>query len=103
VDKDSIIHSVIFSLKHLKGSEEETRFLEDGRSILSSIPVVRHFKVYQQVSQKNDYAFGFSMEFANSEDYEAYNSHPLHERFVNERWIPEVERFLEIDYRNKEQ
>ncbi len=98
MNKDSIIHSVIFTLKHPKGSEEETRFLEDGRSILASIPVVRNFQVYRQVSPKNDYAFGFSMEFANAGDYEAYNAHLLHEKFVNERWITEVERFLEIDY-----
>jgi hypothetical protein len=98
MDKETIVHSVIFNLKHPKGSEAETRFLEDGRSILTSIPVVRDFKVYRQVSPKNDYAFGFSMEFAHSDDYETYNAHPLHEKFVNERWIVEVERFLEIDY-----
>jgi hypothetical protein len=98
VDKDSIVHSVIFNLKHPKGSPEETRFLEDGRAILCSIPVVRNFIVYRQVSPKNDYTFGFSMEFAHAGDYEAYNSHPLHEKFVKERWIVEVEGFLEIDY-----
>ncbi|TFE30079.1 Dabb family protein [Cohnella luojiensis] len=102
MDKKSIIHSVIFNLKHPKGSEEETRFIEDGRSILSSIPVVRDFKVYRQVSPKNEYAFGFSMEFENAEDYETYNAHPLHEKFVSERWIVEVERFLEIDYQSQD-
>jgi len=90
--KQSMIHSVIFSLKHPIGSEEEQRFLEDGRTILSAIPVVRNFKVFRQVSPKNDYSFGFSMEFTDTEDYEAYNSHPLHQKFVNERWIVEVER-----------
>jgi hypothetical protein len=94
----SIIHSVIFHLKHASGSVEETRFIEDGRSILSSIPGVQNFKVYRQVSPKNDYSFGFSMEFANAEAYESYNAHPLHVKFVEERWLAEVERFLEIDY-----
>ncbi len=98
----SIIHSVIFNLKHPSGSDEETRFIDDGRSILSSIPSVINFKVYRQVSPKNDYSFGFSMEFANSEDYESYNVHPLHVKFVEERWVTEVERFLEIDYVNQE-
>jgi hypothetical protein len=98
MDKETIVHSVIFNLKHPKGSEAETRFLEDGRSILASIPVVRDFKVYRQVSPKNDYDFGFTMEFTHSADYETYNAHPLHEKFVNERWVVEVERFLEIDY-----
>ena len=98
MDKNAIVHSVIFNLKHPKGSEAETQFLEDGRLALTSIPVVNNFKVYRQVSPKNDYSFGFSMEFSNTADYEAYNVHPAHEKFVNERWIPEVEKFLEIDY-----
>ncbi|MDQ6423168.1 Dabb family protein [Paenibacillus sp. LHD-117] len=95
-----ILHSVIFTLKHEKGSEEERRFLEDGERILTSIPVVKNFKVYKQVSAKNDYDFGFAMEFGNQEEYDAYNVHLLHEAFVAERWQKEVASFLEIDYKN---
>ena len=94
----AIQHMVIFCLKHAKGSAEEAAFLEDGKSILTSIPVVNNFKVSTQVSPKNDYDYGFSMEFANQTDYDAYNAHPLHSAFVEERWLTEVERFLEIDY-----
>lgn len=93
-----ILHSVIFSLKHELGSPEEQQFLEDGKRILTSIPTVSNFQVYKQVSVKNEYQHGFAMEFANQADYDAYNEHPLHEQFVNERWIPEVEKFQEIDY-----
>ncbi|MHA6482632.1 Dabb family protein [Paenibacillus sp. strain BS8-2] len=93
-----ILHSVIFSLKHEKGSEAERRFLEDGERILTSIPVVKQFKVYKQVSAKNEYDFGFAMEFANQQEYDAYNHHELHSAFVSERWEKEVEKFLEIDY-----
>jgi len=94
-----ILHSVIFSLKHERGSEEERRFLEDGERILTSIPVVKQFKVYKQVSAKNDYDFGFAMEFDSQEEYDAYNNHELHTAFVSERWEMEVEKFLEIDYK----
>lgn len=93
-----IQHSVIFTLKHADGSAQEQKFLEDGRAILSSIPVVRNFRVFRQVSPKNDYKFGFSMEFADQAAYDAYNAHPLHASFVSERWEKEVEAFLEIDY-----
>nr|WP_028612494.1 Dabb family protein [Paenibacillus harenae] len=96
--KEWILHSVIFSLKHEKGSEEERRFLEDGQRILTSIPTVTNFQVYKQVSAKNEYNHGFAMEFASQADYDAYNEHPLHVQFVNERWKNEVEKFLEIDY-----
>ncbi|MFB9324556.1 Dabb family protein [Paenibacillus aurantiacus] len=98
-EKEWILHSVIFSLKHASGSEEEQRFLQDVRSELTAIPVVRNFQVYRQVSPKNEYDFGFAMEFASQADYEAYNDHPNHVRFVQERWVPEVEKFLEIDYK----
>ena len=56
------------------------------------------FERLRQVSPKNDYAYGFSMEFADQAAYDAYNGHPVHTAFVRDRWQPEVERFLEIDY-----
>ncbi|WP_145020394.1 Dabb family protein [Paenibacillus sp. Y412MC10] len=94
----AIIHSVIFSLKHEKGSSAEQRFLEDGRAALSSIPTVKEFQVFREISPKNTYDFGFSMRFDSREDYEAYNAHPQHVAFVRDRWDPEVIQFLEIDY-----
>ncbi|MEK7718345.1 MAG: Dabb family protein [Bacteroidota bacterium] len=90
---------VIFDLKHEKGSEAETRFLADGKRILTHIPVVRDFRVLDQVSFKNDYHFGFSMFFSNRADYETYNNHQDHVAFVENRWKKEVTRFLEIDFK----
>lgn len=49
-----IIHSVIFSLTHEKGSSEEIQFLEEGKLKLSSIPCVNKFQVFRQVSQKTN-------------------------------------------------
>ncbi len=98
LSNQSIVHSVIFTLKHETGSAEEQRFLEDGRLTLSTIPTVKNFKVYRQVSPKCDFHFGFSMEFADSAAYEAYNVHPQHVSFVKDRWEKEVLQFQEIDY-----
>ena len=39
-----------------------------------------------------------SIEFAGRAAYDSYNEHPDHVRFVQERWIPEVADFLEVDY-----
>jgi len=94
-----ITHMVIFTLEHEKGSDEEKKFLKDGKSILSSIPVVKKFKVRKQISEKNKFDFGFSMEFANQNDYEKYNNHIDHVNFVKERWEKEVNQFLEIDFK----
>ena len=92
-----ILHTVAFKLKHERGSEAETAFLEAGNT-LADLPMVRNFRCYKQTSQKNEFEFGFSMEFASLEDYQAYNVHPVHVDFVSRRWIPEVSDFLELDY-----
>ena len=92
-----IRHTVVFTLKHAAGSAEEAAFLADAR-ILATIPGVEKFEQLRQVSPKTDYAFGFSMEFADEAAYAGYSEHPDHVAFVRGRWVPEVERFLEIDY-----
>jgi hypothetical protein len=92
-----IRHSVIFVLKHAHGSLQEKMFLRDAL-VLTEIPGVEKFEQLKQTSKKNDYDFGFSMEFKDQAAYDTYNAHPKHVKFVKERWEREVERFLEIDY-----
>ena len=93
-----ITHSVIFSLKHPAGSAEEKRFHADAQRILAAIPGVQNFRRLRQISRKNDYSFGFSMEFADQRAYDGYDAHPDHIAWVRDRWVPEVSKFLEIDY-----
>jgi hypothetical protein len=92
-----IRHTVVFKLKHAEGSPEEGKFLEDAR-VLDTIPGVEKFERLRQVSSKNGFRYGFSMEFADQAGYDAYNNHPLHVAFVRDRWLTEVEDFMEIDY-----
>jgi hypothetical protein len=97
MDPGRIRHTVAFTLVHPAGSEAERDFLETaGR--LASIPGVEAFQLLAEVSPKNDYRFGISMEFADRSAYESYNDHPTHVRFVQDRWLPEVSDFLELDY-----
>lgn len=92
-----IRHTVVFTLKHRPGSAEERKFLEDAL-VLTRIPTVRSFERLKQVSPKNSFAFGFSMEFADQAAYDTYNGHPIHVAFVRDRWQAEVADFMEIDY-----
>ena len=92
-----IRHTVVFNLKHAPGSLQEKAFLRDAQ-VLTEIPGVEKFEQLRQVSKKNDYEFGFSMEFADQRAYDAYDRHPKHMDFVQNRWNREVESFLEIDY-----
>lgn len=92
-----IRHTVVFKLKHAAGSPQETAFLQAIKK-LADISTVKNFECYRQVSIKNIYHFGVSMDFADQPDYQAYNVHPDHVSFVENRWKPEVTDFMEIDY-----
>jgi heme-degrading monooxygenase HmoA len=91
-----IRHSVVFTLTHSEGSASETGFLE-AVARLEAIPGVEAFELMREVSPKNDYRFGLTMEFADPAAYNAYNEHPEHVAFVETRWDREVTDFLEID------
>jgi hypothetical protein len=92
-----IRHTVAFRLRHPAGSEQESDFLRAALA-LADIPGVERFEQLRQTSSKNEFAFGFSMEFADQAAYDGYNEHPVHVAFVADRWAAEVEDFLELDY-----
>ena len=94
-----IVHSVFFRLHHASDSQNESAFFEKA-GVLALIPGVENFKVLKEVSPKNPFRFGFSMEFSDQTAYNAYNNHSDHTHFVEETWIKEVAEFQEIDYIN---
>jgi hypothetical protein len=92
-----IRHTVVFRLRHASGSAAEAEFLRAARE-LARIPGVERFEVLRQTGRQSDYRFSLSMEFAAAAAYATYNEHPDHTGFVQNRWIPEVEEFLELDF-----
>ncbi|HLO59008.1 MAG TPA: Dabb family protein [Bacteroidales bacterium] len=92
-----IRHTVVFTLKHEKDSPEEADFINDIKN-LAAIPGVEKFEFMKQISKKNNYDYGLSMEFADQKAYDAYNQHPDHVAFVQNRWLKEVKEFMEIDF-----
>ena len=96
-----VLHTVIFDLKHPAGSPDAERFLTDGYAILTKIPGVQNFQIFNQCSPKNDYQYCFSMRFKNQQDFEAYSANPNHVKFVTERWDAEVSRFQESDFQTR--
>ena len=95
-----IRHTVAFTLLHKPVSAEEQAFLEAAAQ-LAAIPGVEAFELLSQVSPKNSFSFGISMEFADQAAYNGYNEHADHVRFVRERWLVEVTDFLELDYSSR--
>jgi hypothetical protein len=94
---ERIRHTVAFTLAHPPGSEAERDFLATAEG-LAAIPGVEGFELLAEVSPKNGFRYGISMEFADRSAYESYNDHPSHVSFVEDRWLPEVTDFLELDY-----
>ncbi len=92
-----IEHTVTFRLKHAPDSKAEASFLKAAAE-LASIPGVRDFQLRRQTSPKNSHSFGIAMGFDSPADYQAYNEHPLHVDFVQQRWIDEVIEFQEADF-----
>ena len=92
-----IRHTLSFRLVHPSGSAAEQEFL-DAALTLAAIPGVQRFERLRQTSTRNDFTFGVSMEFADQQAYDAYVQHPVHRAFVAQRWVPEVDDFLELDY-----
>lgn len=92
-----IRHTVVFKLKdQLTPLEEQNFFLEMNK--LASLPGVQNFECLKQISKKNNFDFGNSMEFESPEIYEQYNHNPTHLHFVKQYWMNDVEDFMEIDF-----
>jgi hypothetical protein len=80
-----IRHTVVFKLIHVKDSPGEKAFL-NAIMKLSAIPGVLNFECLRQISKKNTFDFGLSMEFDSMKAYEDYNQNPDHVAFVQTYW-----------------
>jgi len=94
----NIHHSAYFIFNDSISNEDTALFFTEIKK-LAAIPGVIGFKVVNEISPKNKYNFGVTMQFKNQQDYDAYNSHPTHVDFVQNYWLKMVADFMEIDYR----
>ncbi len=92
-----IRHSVILKLKDDISTTEKQAFFK-AVDTLVNIEGVQKFEVLKQISPKNHFEYGISMEFDTTEQYNFYSNHPSHVHFVENYWMKSVADFLEIDY-----
>jgi len=92
-----IRHSVILTLKSSLSPVDKLQYFEAVNE-LKQIPGVQNFEVLKQISAKNPFEYGISMEFETQQAYDLYAGHSLHTAFVEKYWAACVEDFLEIDY-----
>jgi hypothetical protein len=93
-----IRHLVMFNFKDGKSSYEKDKFLQDSKSILTSIEDVENFEILIQINPDIDYPFGFSMEFKDQIVYESYKNSQIHLDYVKQEWQKNVDRFLGMDF-----
>jgi hypothetical protein len=92
-----IRHSVILKLKFDISSDDKQAFF-NAVDKLGTIPNVQKFEFLKQISSKNKFEYGISMEFDTQEQYDFYTNHAKHLAFIQNFWLKSVEDFLEIDY-----
>ena len=92
----SLRHAGIFNFKPTVSESQKHEFFVALKA-LEEINGVEKMEVSRQTSSKNKFKYGFSMEFANNEIYQAYSIHPHRYAFVQDYFIPLVEDFLEIN------
>ncbi|GAA4686352.1 Dabb family protein [Frondihabitans cladoniiphilus] len=93
-----IQHTVCFTLVHPAGSDAETDFLRTAAAVLPGVPGVDAFRIARQVGSQSELQWQFSMDFPDRATYAAYDAHPDHRRFVESRWVSDVQAFTEFDF-----
>jgi len=95
----AIRHMVVFNLKYGKDDPRAQAFIDEARRVFGSLPIPRNVMQCAQISPMCPFDFGFSFDFMTEEDYERYNNHPDHVKFVEEWWKTQVADFMEIDFK----
>ncbi len=91
-------HSVFLTFKSTTTESEIAYFIKESRK-LAQIPGVQNLQVLEEFNATNPFTHGLGMDFEDQAAYDFYSNHPIHNRFVQEVWIPRVEKWQEIDFR----
>jgi len=91
-------HSVFLKFKSETSEAEQAFFIAESRK-LAQIPGVMNLKVLLEFNATNQYTHGLGMDFENQAAYDFYSNHPIHNHYVQEVWIPRVEKWQEIDHK----
>lgn len=97
-----ITHVVVFWTDKPHG-ESRDKVLAGAREFLPRIPGVTEFRCGAPVPSPrgavdDSFAVAISMSFADQAAADVYQAHPLHMRFVEEAFKPNVRRFVVYDF-----
>ncbi len=97
-----ITHVVVFWTDKPHG-ENQLKVLEGARATLPRIPGVLEFRSGVPVPSPrgvvdDSFAVAISMTFADQAAADAYQTHPIHDEFVERHFKPNVKRFVVYDF-----
>ncbi len=86
--KASFVHTVFFWMKE-DLSDEEARFFEEGMEKLGKTPSILSYKWGKPAGTPrevvdNSYSYAWIVDFASSEDQDAYQVDPVHLQFIED-------------------
>lgn len=96
-----ITHVVVFWTD--KPHAENQQALIEGSKKLGEIPGVLEYRYGKPVESTrgavdDSFSAAISMTFANQEDADAYQVHPIHKEFLETTFKPNVKRFVVYDF-----
>ena len=91
-NREQIFHIVLFSLKPGISAMDYTVFFQESIRLHQAIPGIDDFKLLCRANQESEYPYAFIVVFKDSNALEAFQVHPLHQKFVHEQWTPNVDR-----------
>ncbi|WP_235298495.1 Dabb family protein [Portibacter marinus] len=88
VEEPTFVHTVFFWMKD-DLTEEEAKFFEEGMEKLGQTPSIHSYKWGKPAGTPRDvvdnsYTYAWIVEFANTEDHDAYQEDPIHVKFIEE-------------------
>jgi hypothetical protein len=92
-----ILHTFAFRWKPAVTDSQKQRVLEEIRALQGQIPGLIETSVGTNISPRSQgYELGAVMKFEDRATYDAYNSHPVHQKLLT--WLMPLIDPLEVDF-----
>lgn len=93
----AVTRLLYFSLKHDENSQEAHDFFEN-MLVLKEIHVVKEFELTKVRSKKFEYDYCLRLVFDDQAGADTYSNHPIHNKYVQDEWVPNVAKGLLVDH-----
>ncbi len=90
-------HVVLYNVAPTLSESEITSVLREGKKSLEAIPGVRKITTSRTIQPDGKYRYCLSISLASQIAAEAFQSHPIHQRFSNKIFLPMMTDHLTLD------